>query len=157
MEKVIEIDLVNEEDIFEKYNKDIANKKLINYIINEADPFDKKEVIKIKINNKTRLKESEYIPIIKKSLQNEYDKCLREIDHNNINQFVYLLVGVVLLFISTIFGQAFIFEEIFLIGGWVLIWDTIEIEVFADTELKKKRVILKKLSKSEISEIDELL
>lgn len=155
MENIIEIDLINEEDVLEKYNNNKANKDLINHIIHEADPFDKKEIIKIYFNNKTKLKVEKYIPIVKKSLQEEYNKCLREIDHNNINQFIYLLIGILLLFISTVFGDAFIFEEIFLIGGWVLIWETIEIELFADTELKKRRTILKKLSKSEIKELED--
>ena len=155
MKKIIEIDLASEEDIFEKYNKELANKELINHIINEADPFDKKEKISIYFNNMTDLKNNEYIPVIKKSLSNEYNKCLREIDRNNIKQFIYVLIGILLLFISTVFGKNFIFEEIFLIGGWVLIWETIEIEMFADTELKRRKTILRKLIKCELKEIDD--
>ena len=155
MKKRIEIDLTNEEDVFERYNREIANKELINHIIDEADPFDKKESISICFNNMTELKEDEYIPVIKRSFSNEYNKSIREIDRNNIRQFIYVLIGVLLLFISTVFGKNFIFEEIFLIGGWVLIWETIEIEMFADTELKKRKTILKKLTKCELKEIDD--
>ena len=155
MKKRIEIDLANEEDVFERYNREFANKELINHIIDEADPFDKKEMISICFNNMTTLKKDEYIPVIKRSFSNEYNKCIREIDRNNIRQFIYVLIGVLLLFISTVFGENFIFEEIFLIGGWVLIWETIEIEMFADTELKKRKTILKKLTKCELKEIDD--
>ena len=157
MKRIIEVDLFSEEDIFEKYNKHLAKKELIDYIINEADPFDKKENIVINFNNMTKVKKEDYLPVIKNSLLSEFNKCSREIDHNNLKQFVYLLIGVFLLFISTIFGKSFIFEEIFLIGGWVLIWETIEIEIFADTLVKKRKAILKKLINSELIQVDDLL
>ena len=112
-------------------------------------------MLSIGFNNLTELKNNQYIPVMKKSLINEYNKCIREIDRNNIRQFIYVLIGILLLFISTIFGKNFIFEEIFLIGGWVLIWETIEIEMFADTELKKRKTILKKLINCELKEIDD--
>ena len=155
MKKIIEVDLENELDIFEKYSREVANKNLIDYIINETDPFDKKELLSICFNNKTKLKENEYIPVIEKSLLNEYNKCIREIERNNIRQFIYVLVGILFLFISTIVAMNFIFQQIFLIGGWVLIWETIEIEMFADTELKRRKVILQKLIKSQLKEIDD--
>ncbi len=154
MKKTIEIDLVCEDDIFEKYNRKLANKELINHIIHEADPFDKKEVLLVSIRNKTNVKKEKYLDIIKQSLEREYNKCVQEIDHNNIKQFIYLLIGIGFLFVSTIFGKNFVFEELFLIGGWVLIWETIEIEMFSDSELKKRLVILRKLLKSEFKEID---
>ncbi len=155
MQKRIEIDLVNEKDIFEKYNREFANKELINYIIDKTDPFNENEVINIYFNNMTKLKKDDYIPVIKKSFSNEYDKCIRDINHNNIRQFSYLIIGVLFLLISTIFAKKFIFEQIFLIGGWVLIWETIEIQMFSDTELKRRKIILQKLIKCELKEIDD--
>ena len=152
MSKQIEVDLVNFEDVFEKYNSKLINKNLINYIINEVNFFDKDETVEIIFHNKSKVAKDKYMPLIKKSLKEEYDKCLKEIDYNNIRQLIYLLIGVVLLFISAFIGKYYVFQQIFLIGGWVLIWETIEIEMFADTELKKRRIILKKLLKSQMSE-----
>ena len=155
MKKIIEVDLVNEENIFEKYNKELASKELINYMINEVDPFNKKETINVIFNNLTKLKEDEYIPTIKKTLKIEYEKCVKEIDHNNIYQFIYFLIGIILLLISTLFNFSFVFEEIFIIGAWVLIWETIEIQVFSDTKIKKRKLALTKLMKSQMKEIDD--
>ena len=46
----------------------------------------------------------------------------------------------------------FIFKEIILIGGWVLIWEMIELEIFSDVKEKRKRIILKKILNSEFIE-----
>ncbi|MGN1302507.1 MAG: hypothetical protein ACI4VO_02495, partial [Clostridia bacterium] len=36
------------------------------------------------------------------------------------------------------------------IGGWVPIWETIDIELFSDLEGRRKKIILKRLLESEI-------
>lgn len=43
MEKILQIDLESKEDLFEKYNKNIVSKELIEYII-KATPHFKKGV-----------------------------------------------------------------------------------------------------------------
>lgn len=45
-----------------------------------------------------------------------------------------------------------IWKEVLLIGGWVPIWETIDIELFSDLEGRRKRIILKRLLESEIIE-----
>ena len=88
MSKQIEVDLVNFEDVFEKYNSKLINKNLFNYIINEVNFFDKNETVEIIFHNKSKVAKDKYMPLIKKSLKEEYDKCLKEIDYNNIRQLI---------------------------------------------------------------------
>ena len=51
MERVIEIDIVKEDDLFEKYNKKIISKNLINYLIEETPKLKKEDKLKVIINN----------------------------------------------------------------------------------------------------------
>ena len=66
-------------------------------------------------------------------------------------QLIYLIIGILSLVLSSLIKEN-IFKELILISGWVLIWSMIEIEIFSDTELKRKRKILKQLLNSEIIE-----
>ena len=50
MEKIIEINLIKKDDVFEKYNKNIISKDLINYIVDGAF-YVKNEKLKLVINN----------------------------------------------------------------------------------------------------------
>ena len=148
MEKVIEINLVEEEDLYEKYNRNIISKELINYMIRMSNTFSKKETIKIMIHNVKKGKNIE--AKIKDKLLEEYEMCLKEYKHNNLIQFIYLLIGIGLLFLYALVSRGTVIKEILLIAGWVVIWDTIEIEMFTDSQNKKRRKILKKLITSEI-------
>ena len=121
MEKIIEADILDLDDFFEKYNKELVSRDLINFIL-------------------------------RNSFKVEYQKMVNEHFNNNKKQVIYFLIGVVMLVISRILNDRALIEELFLIGGWVLIWQTVEIEFFGDTLNHKKRKLLKKLITSEIIE-----
>ena len=55
MEKIIEIDLLNKEDFFEKYNHNEVSKDLINYLIKQTFINRKSKNIKIVINSKCEI------------------------------------------------------------------------------------------------------
>lgn len=126
MEKVIEVNLYDKNDLTEKYNKKIASKDLIDYIIKEAMFVGKNDTIKVIINNECNLKNG-YLEIIKDGLELEYHNSLKRYHLNDVKQLTLLLVGILFLFISTIIKNNFIFKEVFLIVGWVPIWEVIEI------------------------------
>lgn len=144
--KIIEIDLVNASDLYEKYNKKNISKELLNYIV--ACSFGTKDTIKLIINNKCGIEASQ---LIKEGLKKEYVKVHLTQRKNNIIQISYLLIGVLILFISTLINKE-ILKEIVLIGGWVFIWAMVELELFSDVNERKKRKVLKKLLNSEILE-----
>lgn len=150
MEKIIAIDIINEDDLLEKYNKKKVSKDLISYIIESTPSFKNKDTFKIKINN--RIKTS-CVQLIIDGLKEEYQKSVNTHRRNNIIQIIYLLVGIIVLSISNIIEKV-IFKEIVLIGGWVLIWSMVELEIFSDTSGRRKRRVLKKLLNSEIIEIN---
>ena len=148
MEKVIEIDLTCNDDLYEKYNRKIVSNDVVNYIITSAYNTKKKDKIKIIINNSIGISS---VSLIKEGLKKEYEKSYLIYYKNNIVQIIYLLIGIIALFVSSIMDGN-IFKEIILIGGWVLIWEMIELEIFSDVKEKRKRIILKKILNSEFIE-----
>lgn len=153
MERVIEIDLFNKDDLYEKYNKKNVSRDLIDYIVKTAMFFGKKDKIKIVFNDSLN-ENVDYIELFKKTIQDEYNYSLRKHRYNNIMQIIYLILGILILFISNFLDNSIIFQELLIIGGWVLIWEMIELEIFTDLEEQKKRRILKRLLNSEIIERD---
>lgn len=149
MEKEIEIDLVSEEDLFERYNKKDVSEDLINYIVRKTINIGSDYKIKFIINNETKNKN--VVSLIKEGLEKEYERCKIEYIRNNIVQLVYLVIGILILIISNIITEA-VFKEIILIGGWLFIWTMAEMELFQDNSNRRRRKILKKLLVSEIVE-----
>ena len=148
MEKIIEVDIFSEADFLEKYNKKVVARDLIDYIIKYASIFEE-DNFKIKITKKIKINCKE---MLQEGFEREYKHSLKINLRNNHLQLIYLVIGIIMLIISRLISASSIFDEIFLIGAWVLIWETISIELFNDSENRKRRKILKKLSKVEIIE-----
>ena len=148
MEKTIKLDITNAENLLERYNGDIINHKLIEYIINKSFYTGKNDKIKIIINNKIKT-EIDIKEMIIKSLKEEYIKIEKEYYRNNFIQIVLLILGSIILFLSTLFSQNFILIEILVIGGWVPIWEVMNIELFSDFKGRRKKLIILKLIESE--------
>lgn len=143
MEKVIKIDLNSKDNLTEKYNSTIVSTELINYIITQSMLFSKKEDFRVIINNNCGIKD-DCVSMIKEGLMLEYKKSLKRHYNNNLKEFFLIIIGIVFLFISSKIRDN-IFNEVFLIIGWVPVWEAIELEFFSDVEERKKRFILKKL------------
>ena len=151
MEKIIEIDLKNQNDLTEKYNKNSLSKEMIEYLVKQTILIEKNEKIKIIINKKCDT-DVETTKLVKQGLQEEFDKNLLEHHKNNIKQIIFLILGIIFIFLSTLIKEGVIWKEILLISGWVPIWEMIELELFSDVAGRRKRRIIKKLLQSEIIE-----
>ena len=150
MEKIIELDLLHSDSFFEMYNRKKVSRELINYLISEGYNINKKEKIKIVIND-SMVGNIDCVKLIKEGLKNEYDICYKKHQIITLKQMLYFIVGVIVLFISTVIHEK-IFSEVILIIGWVLIWTMAELEIFNDVDSMKKRKILKRLLNSEFVE-----
>lgn len=149
MEKIIEADILNLDDFFEKYNKDLVSKDLINYILENLRDVSNKAEIKIILNKKIKYNLAD---ILRNSFINEYQQMGKEHFYDNKMQIIYFALGIIMLVISIILKDKALLEELFLIGGWVLIWETVEIEFFGDAINRRKRKLLKRLINSQIIE-----
>lgn len=151
MEKILEIDINDKEDLFEKYNEKKISKELIKYIIDNTPKFKKNDKMKVIINN--NLKDKMFVSeLIKKELDSEVARNEYKFTYNNRKQIVYFISGVAALVLST-FINVEILEEIILIGAWVVLWNMVELEIDDDINYIKKKRILKKILNSEFEEI----
>ena len=149
MKRIIEVDLIDEDRLFERFNKRQVSNELIDYLIKEIGILKQNDVITVIINNYLSISDTK--TLIKNKICDEYSQTILKYQHNIYMQLIYLIIGILSLILSSLIKDN-IFKELILIGGWVLIWSMIEIEIFSDTELKRKRKILKKLLNSEIIE-----
>ena len=148
MKKIIEIDIVSKDDLYESYNRKKVSHELINYLMETTNTIRKKDKVEIIINNKT---EDKSLNIIKKGLEEEIKKSKERHKRTNIMQVVYFIVGILALSISTQIPIE-IFRELTIICGWVLIWTIIELEMYNDVAERKRRRLLRKLLKSKFIE-----
>lgn len=154
MEKIIKIDLSDKNDLLDKYNSNKISDELIKYIENFHRFVSKKDKIKIIINKKCDI-EQNCTELITGALKEEYIKSLKIKRLNNIKQISLFIIGALFIFLSTIVTKAEIWREILLIVGWVAIWEMVDLELFTDTEEKRKRKVLEKLLQSEIIENEQ--
>lgn len=148
MEKIININLKKVEDITNKYNDNAIKSELLSYLLDSVKYIKRKDKIKVIIKNKTNLENNNIKKFIILGLEEEYNDSIRHHSINNFKEFIFLIIGILLLYISSYFDNN-IGRELFLIGGWVFIWETIELEVISDNRERRKRFLLKKIINSE--------
>lgn len=151
MKKIIEIHLLDEDQITQKYNNERISQELIEYLIKEAKTVNKNDEIELLIHNECNT-ELSYMNMIKQGIEREYEHMVLE--HNRINmiQLGLLLIGILFIFLSTIIDTNVIGKEILLITGSVPIWEMIDIELFNESKGRRKKYILKKLMESTITD-----
>ena len=147
MKKIIEIDLCHVEDLVEKYNQNRVSRDLIDYIISESILIGKKDSLKLVIYNKCQVENC--WEMIQKGLEQEYKRSLKYDRFNDMKQWSLLGIGLFFLLLTILFEDPFLINEVFLIIGWVSIWEVVDISLFKDIKERRKRQILKKLLMSE--------
>lgn len=143
MNKIIEVELNNINDLTEKYNKNIVSSNLLNYLIDRVFASKKSEHFNIIIHN--NLNREDVVQIIKEGIYVEYQKTLKNYKLTNIKQGLLIIIGLLFLVLSSLVNEESIFKELILIAGWVPIWDAFDIELFSDIKERKKLYALKKL------------
>ena len=151
MEKVIKIDLLNENDILNIYDEDKLSNNLLEYIIKESLYIKKNDKIKIIIDNKCNTK-IKYKDMLINAFKDEYKHNLKIHNRTNIIQLILFIMGIFFIFLSYQINNE-IWKEIFLISGWVPIWEMIELELINDVKDRKRKRILLKLINSKIEDI----
>ena len=141
----IEINISNENELLNIYNKNIISETLDNYLIASLEHRSLKDKITINI---TGTKNEN----IKNIITNYYEKkylYFKKIDTlDNYIRLVLFLIGVLSIFMSKQFTN--IVSEVFLIAGWVIIWEIIYDVLFSEIKRKRKAKIYKSLATSNI-------
>ena len=149
MKKVININLKSESDLIEKYNETHISRDLIDYILEQTKYINKKDEIEFVINKEF---EKDATGLIKTGIRNEYLIAMKHSRFDNIKQITFLILGLICLILYTLFDNVEIFGEIILIGGWILMGEAIEIQLFSDPVIKRNKMILKKMLNSNFIE-----
>lgn len=144
MEKIVTIDIQNEEDLVGIYDSNIANYNLIDYILKKTLYTNKNDKITFIIHNKCNTT----LPIkdiIINGLYLEYEYLIKEYKKNTLLKIALLFLGLFFLFLSTILVKESIWHEFLVIAGWVPLWEMIDIELFSDSKNRRKKHIIEKL------------
>lgn len=148
MEKVVTIDINEEDDFLYKYNKAKISPELMDYLFKEISFVRAKDNITLVINNNCQ-KEINLKKVFISSFNDEYNNIKKIHNRNNIIQLFLLFLGIIFIFLSFQFNNA-MSKEIFLIAGWVPIWEMIDLELFSDPKGKRYQKILLKLMNCQI-------
>ena len=154
MDKIMEININDKDDIFDKYNDKNISKEFIEYIINKTKQIELNKNIKFICIKKCDI-EKNIVELIRKELEEEYKISLKERNKNNIKQIIFLLMGIIFIILSTNIEDKSIWKEISLITGWVHIWEMIELEMFSDMDGRIKRKTIKRILNSEMIETEK--
>jgi len=139
--KIIKLELNCMDDFFNKYNHHQVSFSVIKYLLNEcSSEFNTYQII---IYNNLDLK-IDLVSLIKETLLQEYEERQRIYKQTNIKQIWLLAIGIILLLISMGISEYFVFKEVILIAGWVLVWETIDIQLFRDVSERKTIKVLNK-------------
>jgi len=150
MKKIINIDLDKEADLKERYDKTKLNTKLLEFLLKEIKNYEYDKEIEIYINKNKNIN-GNIEKFLIDNLKEEYNKLLEDQKKNNIVQILLFTVGLFFIFVSYLIHDNFIWKEVFLIIGWVPIWEMVDLELFRDFRCKKKIRIIKKIINSKIN------
>lgn len=142
----IKINLENELDALNRYNKNIISESLDNYLVSSLEHKPLKETINIIISG---TKNENIETTIKNYYQEKY-LYLNKIDKlDNYIRLILFVIGIIAILFSEQFTS--VFSEIFLISGWVIIWEIIYDILFNEIKRKRKAKIYKYLANSKIN------
>ena len=149
----ITIKLEKIEDALNKFNENILNEELDNYIITSCKHIHSKEKIILNIDNLSKKEEQNKLENV---IHNHYQikvKQLNKIDkYDDYFRLILLLLGIILIIISEQFTS--LLSELFLIAGWVVVWEVIYDILFTGIKRKRDLTIYKKLTNCPINFLD---
>lgn len=148
--KTINITIENHNDIYNKFNDEFLNDELDNFLLDSSKSIRPKEKIAINIKGKFTKEEEDKI---KKVINNHYNHKyghLKQIDkYDDIYRLILLIIGILLIIISE--NLISFISELFLIAGWVVIWEMVYDIIFNQLKRTKNKNHYQKLAQAQIN------
>lgn len=142
------IELKNLDYALNPFNENLISDELDKYITNES--YKQKDKINITIYGSLTKEEQNKLENTIHNYYNNLYKIYKNIDKfDNYIRFIALIIGIVLILISE--QLTFLFSELFLIAGWVLIWEMLYDILFNEIKRKRKSKTYKALSICQIT------
>lgn len=151
----IQISIDEFSSFFDPINKNRISNEIVEYIHREMKliPMKSKIIIKICGKSSFSLEEKEQMIDV---LRNHYGLLvqheLKLHRYRKIKKLILLLIGILFIAFSRWFSRLFssVIEELFLIAGWVVIWELVYEVVFTDNTQKIQVLQMKKLTDCQI-------
>ena len=151
--EIIKVDLLNEADFVHEYNEDEISADLVKYLVDQYNLIDKKKKVKIVVNNKCN-SEKKLKKMITKGIRRELDKNVKKNRFHDKERAIFFISGLIVLIIAFMFLHLEVVKELFLIFAWIFIWEAVELDIFEDFEIRKRRRTIKKLLKCKIEVVN---
>jgi len=151
----IRIELNDVSEVLNKFNSDMINQELDDYIISFCEnKFFRKKSISLEVYG---IKSSKDREIFQDMIHNHYKNKVNfysKLDKfDDYYRLCLLILGIVAILLSENFVS--FLSELFLIAGWVVIWEIVYDVIFNEIRRKRKENIYKKLANSDIIFIDK--
>lgn len=151
----IDIIIKDKDDIYNKFNSNKLSSELGNYIYNQSLGCKLKDEIKINVktaNELTSKEKNDIVDMIREYFGLGIQETLIYYKYNNLKKIILFILGILLIYVSHFISiiNEFLISEVFLIIGWVAIWEVIENILFVETKKQFKLERLKKLVKCKI-------
>ena len=151
---VIHVDLDNRDEYINKYNDNMICDDLHNYLINEAIKISNKTRIILKIKFNYDVDEDEKNRV-KKLIKNDFNDSLNDkITFNSIaiKDIYLILIGIACIIVSVMFRylKISVISEVFLIIGWVPIWELVSNILFIESDERMIKRKYKQLLRASI-------
>ena len=151
---VINLDLDDRDEYINQYDDDKISDELHNYIIKEAMKIDNSSRIVIRVNMNFEVNDEEKKKL-RRMLMRDFDDSINNrefmVRHDNVRNIYLTLIGISCLIISFLFSYLNIglISEVFMIIGWVSIWEIVDDVLFEKTEwrLRKRKYMQLKRAK----------
>lgn len=153
---VIDIIVSDKEDLYNNFNSKKLSSELGSYIYNQSLGYSINEEFKINIKvtgTLTNKEKNDIVDMIREYFGLSIRETLIYYKYNNFKKIVLFVLGIILIYISHFVGTIndFLISEVFLIIGWVAIWEVFENILLVESKKKFKLKRLKRLVKCKIS------
>lgn len=155
--KINTIDIVvkEKEDLYNNFNSNKLADDLGNYIYNQSLSYKIKEEIIIHIKTEFEFSEKEknaLVDMIREYFGLSIKETLIYYKYNNLKKILLFILGIILIYLSHFVSvmNDFLISEVFLIIGWVAVWEVFDNILLVETKKKFKLERFKKLVKCKI-------
>lgn len=137
-------------DVLNKFNKDMISQDLDNYIVGLCEnKFFRKKSITLEVFGINDFNDKEiFRNIIHDHYRNRVNFYSKLDKFDDVYRICLLILGIFAILLSENFVS--FLSELFLIAGWVVIWEIIYDVIFNEIKRKRRENIFKKLANSNI-------
>lgn len=149
----VKINIKNKEDYKNTYNENELSSELKQYILDHVKSKNTKQNIKLDIATDFKMDEKEALNLtymIRRAFGLDVSEIMNISKKRTLKNILIFIMGIIFLVIYSFIPKAIILNEVILIIGWVLIWESLYNFLFKNIETKLMIIRRKQIIKSKI-------